>query len=114
MAEWAIHWSPAAREDLRGIVEYITARGDGVNAARIFDRLVARVESLSNQPERGHRPPEFKLTTEPPLLEIVDRPWRILHGCERGRVVVMAIIDGRRDVAAVLKGRLLLDFADNP
>lgn len=114
MTEWAIHWSPAAREDLRDIVEYITARGDAANAVRVFDRLVARVESLATSPERGHRPPEFELITEPPLLEIIDRPWRILYGCERGRVVVAAIVDGRRDVEAVLKERLLLNLLDNP
>lgn len=114
MAEWAIYWSPAARADLRDIVEYIAARGDGANAARIFERLVARVERLATQPQRGHRPPEFELATEPPLLEIIERPWRILYGCERGRVVVVAIVDDRRDVAAALKGRLWSGFADIP
>lgn len=114
MTDYSLQWSPAAREDLRDIVEYITARGDGANAVRVFERLVARVESLATNPERGHRPPEFALVTEPPLLEIVERPWRILYGHERGRVVVAAIVDGRRDVEAVLKERLLLNLSDNP
>ena len=112
MSKWTIRWSPAAREDLREIVEFTAARGDAVNAVRIFDRLVARADSLAVAPERGRKVPEFQLATEPPLLEIIERPWRIMYACERGRVVVIAIIDGRRDVAIALESRLGLSFPD--
>jgi plasmid stabilization system protein ParE len=109
---WTIHWSPEAREDLRDIVEFIAARDEVAKAERVFERLVARVDSLTRNPERGRRVPEFQLATEPPLLEIIERPWRIFYACEAGRVVIAAVIDGRREVVAALESRFGLGFPD--
>jgi plasmid stabilization system protein ParE len=114
--DWAVYWSPEAREDLREIVEFLTRRGDAVNAVRIFDRLVARADSLAHSPKRGRKVPEFRLRADPPPLEIIERPWRIMYVCvhERRRVVIAAVVDGRRNVAAVLQERFRLGLASLP
>lgn len=110
MGEWTIHWAPDAQDDLRAIVEFIAARGDMVNAERIFDRLIARVDSLATNPERGRKVPEMQLPLDPPLREIIERPWRVMYLCERRRVVIAAVIDGRRDVVTALGSRFGLNF----
>lgn len=105
MAEWTVYWSPEARGDLEGIVEFIAARGDVENALAVFERIVASVDSLATMPERGRAVPEVRLAIEPPLMELIEAPWRIMYACERKHVIVTAIIDSRRDVGIVLESR---------
>ncbi|MGH8192483.1 MAG: type II toxin-antitoxin system RelE/ParE family toxin [Rhodanobacteraceae bacterium] len=112
MAEWAVHWSSEARGDLEGIVEFIAARGDVENALAVFERIAACVDSLATMPERGRSVPEVRLAIEPPLMELIEAPWRIMYACERRRVVIAAIIDSRRDVGAVLESRFGFSLPD--
>jgi plasmid stabilization system protein ParE len=110
VAEWAVYWPPEARGDLEGIVEFIAARGDVENALSVFERIATCVDSLATMPERGRAVPEVRLAIEPPLLELIEAPWRIMYACERRRVVITAIIDARRNVSAVLEGRFELNL----
>ena len=112
MADWAVYWSPEARGDLESIVEFIAARGDVENALAIFERIAASVDSLASMPERGRAVPEVRLAIEPPLLELIEAPWRIMYACERRRVIITAIIDSRRNVSAVLESRFGLKLPD--
>jgi plasmid stabilization system protein ParE len=103
VAEWAVYWSPEARGDLEGIVEFIAGRGDVENALAVFERIATCVDSLATMPERGRAVPEVHLAIEPPLLELIEAPWRIMYACERKRVIITAIIDSRRNVSVVLE-----------
>lgn len=113
MAEWAVYWSPEAHGDLEGIVEFIAGRGDVENALTIFERIAGCVDSLATMPERGRAVPEVHLAIEPPLLELIEAPWRIMYACERKRVIVTAIIDSRRNVSAVLESRFGFKLPDS-
>ncbi len=116
MAEWEIYWSPEAREDARGIMEYIAAQGDAVNAVRVLDGLVECADSLARRPMRGHELSGFELSADPPPLEVIEYPRRIVYACvkKKRRVVIAAVVDGRRDVVRVLLACFGKDFADLP
>lgn len=112
MAEWTVYWSPAARDDLEGNVEFIAARGDVENALAVFERIVSCVDSLAAIPERGRAVPEVHVPVVPPLLELIEAPWRIMYARDRRRVVITAILDARRNVGAVLESRFRLNPPD--
>ena len=113
MAEWAVYWSPEARGDLEGIVEFTAGRGDVENALAVFERIATCVDSLATMPERGRAVPEVHLAIEPPLLELIEAPWRIMYACERKRVIITAIIDSRRNVSVVLESRFGFKLPDS-
>lgn len=108
-----VYWSPDARGDLEGIIEFIARRGDVENALAVFERIAACVDSLATMPERGRAVPEVHLAIEPPLLELIEAPWRVMYACDRRRVIITAIIDSRRDVSAVLESRFGLKLPDS-
>ena len=106
MAAREVHWSEGAQRDLADIVDYIA--GDStLDALRVFDRLHAQARRLEYLPERGRRIPEFAgSASKHPWREIVLRPWRIIYAVEDGIVLVIAIVDCRRDLVAWLARRL--------
>jgi toxin ParE1/3/4 len=101
-----VDWTATAREDLESICLYIAA--DSLeNALAALDRLESRAQSLASQPQRGRVVPELRALGIHQYRELVERPWRIVYRIASGRVLVLAVLDGRRSLSAVLMDRLV-------
>ncbi len=83
-------------------------RDSGVAAGDAFlDRMLARVETLGQFPDRGAVPPELAALGIAEFRQLSDPPWRILYRVVDDRVFVMLIADARRDFRGLLERRLL-------
>jgi len=95
-----LRWTPQAREDLIDIYTYIGL--DSPSAAeRIFDAVVAKVESLAAYPRLGVRRtdvrPSTRILIEGPYLILYeahpDTDEGVVHAIE-----IVRIVDGRRNL----------------
>jgi addiction module RelE/StbE family toxin len=106
MIERRVLWTRTARRDLDAIVAYIAT--DSIeNALSVLDRLQERAESLTTAAERGRLVPELRSIDVHQYREIVERPWRIVYRIEPNSVMVLAVLDGRRDLESLLLDRLV-------
>ena len=105
-AQTAARWTDTAASDLEGIVDYL-AETSPDTAAEVARRLVAAVDSLSEQPERGRVVPELERIGVTAYRELVRAPWRILYRVDGGAAHVVAVLDGRRNVEDLLLSRLV-------
>lgn len=107
MAEYAaVLWTDTARGDLAAIVESI-AEDSPQNALAVLDRLAARTSTLVSNPQRGRMVPELRSLDLGQYRELIERPWRIIYRIEQHRVLVVAVLDGRRDMQSLLIDRLV-------
>lgn len=107
MIERRIRWTRTARRDLDVLVDYIA--DDSIeNALAVLDRLQARAESLTTAAERGRVVPELRAVDVHQYREVIERPWRIVYRIESESVLVLAVLDGRRDLRSLLLERLVL------
>jgi toxin ParE1/3/4 len=106
MVERRVQWTATARRDLEAIVDFI-AEDSIENALLVLERLKERAESLEVAAERGRVAPELRILDVHQYRELIERPWRIVYRTEADRVLVLAVLDGRRDVRSVLLERLL-------
>jgi toxin ParE1/3/4 len=96
-----------AQRDLADIVDFI-ARDSEINAEAVLDRLHAQALSLDLFAERGRRIPELaggSRSRRANWSELLVRPWRIVYAVDGDSVLVLAVVDGRRDFRAWLAGR---------
>lgn len=106
MIERRIRWTRTAQRDLDVVVDYIA--DDSIeNALAILDRLQARAESLATAAERGRVVPELRALDVHQYREVIERPWRIVYRIESESVLVLAVLDGRRDLRSLLLERLV-------
>jgi toxin ParE1/3/4 len=108
MRERRIRWTETARGDLDIVVDYI-AEDSVENALAVLDRLEQRVDALCLAAERGRLVPELKAVDVLQYRELIERPWRIIYRIEPDQVVVLAVLDGRRDLRSLLLERLVRD-----
>lgn len=106
MIERRVLWTRTARRDLDTVVAYIAT--DSIeNALSVLDRLQERAESLTTAAERGRPVPELRSIGVHQYRELVERPWRIVYRIEPGSVLVLAVLDGQRDLEFLLLDRLV-------
>ena len=101
MIERRVLWTRTARRDLEAIVAYI-ATGSIENALSVLDRLQERAELLTTAAERGRLVPELRSISMHQYRELIERPWRIIYRIEPDSVMVLAVLDGRRELESLL------------
>lgn len=96
-----------AEQDLESIHDYIAEFDCVANANRVLDQLMEVVTNLSQLPERGNYPKELVALGIKDYRQTAFKPYRLIYRVIDNRVVVYLIVDGRRDLQAVLARRLL-------
>ena len=103
--KYDIVWSDVAENDLRNIVEYI-ADDSPHNALKLFKRIKQKASSLYTFPERERIVPELRDQGILQYRELVISPWRILYRISEKSVLVLSVLDARRNIEDILLIRL--------
>ncbi|MDR2489426.1 MAG: type II toxin-antitoxin system RelE/ParE family toxin [Desulfovibrio sp.] len=101
-----VHVAPEADTDIAAIFEYLLGAEGLEVAERLVEELDAAVQSLNTLPERGKYPPELLSAGITLFRELQCYPWRIFYRVVDGDVWIVAVLDGRRNIAQLLPERL--------
>jgi len=107
LKQYQVRISHDAEQDLADLFDYISRKDLPENALYVLDHLEELILSLNQQPERGHYPPELEISGVKNFKEVHFKPYRVIYEIIGLRVIVLACIDGRRDLQALLERRLL-------
>jgi addiction module RelE/StbE family toxin len=103
-----VQWAGSAIRDLQAIVDYI-AQDSLIGARRLADKIEKHAQALKANPARGRIVPELRELDIMTYRELIITPYRLMYRIEGGRVFVLAIFDGRRDLETVLLHRLIAE-----
>jgi len=96
-----------AERDLIDIYRYIALHDSGANANHVLEELEALCSRLTEMPERGHVPPELDRIGVTNYREVNFKPYRVLYEVIRQDVFIHCVLDGRRDMSALLQRRVI-------
>jgi toxin ParE1/3/4 len=96
-----------AERDVEAIHEYIAESDGPLRAAKWLDELRRVIDTLSRSPERGSRPKELLALGIKEYRQVLFKPYRVVYRVFERRVVVLLVVDGRRDLQSILARRLL-------
>jgi toxin ParE1/3/4 len=99
--------SEPALADLLDINDYYLLEVSDQVAGNIIDSLEAAVNNLAEFPERGSIPKELLALGIRQYRQIIEQLYRIVYEIVADKVVVHAILDGRRDMQTLLMQRVL-------
>jgi toxin ParE1/3/4 len=105
--KYEVIWTDTAVRDLDCILEYVTAR-DSVGAAiHLYEKLTERIDGLSTTPARCRVVPEVREIGVAEFRELLVGPYRIPFRIAENKVVLVGVLDGRRDLEEILIERAL-------
>ncbi len=96
-----------AEQDVEALYDHIAEFDSVANANHVLDRLMEVVDGLAQFPERGSYPQELVALGIKDYRQTAFKPYRVIYRVLGNRVVIYLIVDGRRDMQAVLARRLL-------
>ncbi|MCX5769828.1 MAG: type II toxin-antitoxin system RelE/ParE family toxin [Candidatus Hydrogenedentes bacterium] len=96
-----------AARDLEEIYDYVAQNDAPGKADRLVDQLEKVLTTLSVSPRRGAYPKELLALGIREYREVFFKPYRIIYRVIDNAVYILLIVDGRRDMQALLQRRLL-------
>lgn len=103
---YKVIWSEIAEDDLINIISYF-AQDNAVNARGVFEKIKASAAKLDELPERGRFVPELQAQGVFLYKELIILPWRLIYRVTDDEVLVLSVIDSRRNVEDLLLARLM-------
>ncbi len=108
MAErFGVIWSRSAIRDLDTILDFVAADSGTDRAVALYERIRGQIEILSSYPRRARVVPELEQIAVGEFRELLFHPYRILFRLDGSKVVLVGILDSRRDLEAILVDRAL-------
>jgi addiction module RelE/StbE family toxin len=104
--KYSVLWTKTAEQDLGNILDYI-AQDSPDRALEILHMIRTSASALTSMPERGRIVPELKVHGISTYRELVISPWRMIYRTEGKSVIILTVIDGRRNLEDILLERLL-------
>jgi len=103
MADQVVVWSPEALEDVDAIAAYI-ARDSVFYAAAVVEKMLAAASGLNQFPQSGRIVPELN---QPDIRERFVYSYRLIYRIEAGRILVTAVMHGKRLLDDAAANRLI-------
>jgi toxin ParE1/3/4 len=104
---FAVFLTADAVRDLEELYHYIALHDAPGKADQVLTKIEKTFSSLSESPERGAYPKELLTLGIRDYREIFFKPYRVIYRVTGDNVYVLLIVDGRRDMQALLQRRLL-------
>jgi toxin ParE1/3/4 len=106
---YGVEASENALADLRDIYGWLASQGSVAVADAFLEKVLERVASLEQFPERGAVPDEMTELGVTRYRQMSFSPYRMFYRVIDDRVIITVFADGRRDIADLLRQRLLTD-----
>lgn len=90
-----IVWTRKAVSDLKSIFNFIST-DSRIYARQWIDKLVARVDQLSEFPKSGRIIPE---KNDPSFREIIEGNYRIFYKLQKGSVIILRVHSSYRQIS---------------
>lgn len=104
---YSVLLTDGAAQDLADLYDYISRHDAPEKADHVLKQIEKAFSSLSESPERGAFPKELLAVGIREYREVFFKPYRIIYRVVADKIFVLLIIDGRRDMQALLERRLL-------
>jgi plasmid stabilization system protein ParE len=103
----SIRRTRTALDDLLSIIDHVIAREGTVAAERLAGRITGEVASLTTMPLRCRVVPELEAEGIDGYRELIVGPYRVVFAVRDSGIIILTVLDGRRDLAELLVSRAL-------
>ena len=104
--KFLVVWSESAAFDLKSIVSFI-AVDSMQNARETFAKIKKECQLLERFPDLGKIPVELEALQIGGYRELSINPWRIFYRKQANQIVILTVVDSRRDLEDALWNRLM-------
>jgi len=98
----AVIWSKDAADELAEIVSYIKNNSGKITAGNVYKKITDKVNDASENAEGRRIAPLLRELGIIDTHQINVNPWVIYYRVENNTMIIISIIDGRRNLGEIL------------
>lgn len=98
-----------AADDYESILVYVARQSGVVRARQLNEKMSAKISALETSPSSCRAVPELRREGLTAYRELIVRPYRVMFRIRGQEVVLLAVVDGRRDLHELLWQRALAE-----
>ena len=102
-----IFWTNDAVESFNEILEYLTEKSGENITQKIYDKIISKIDLLASVSFKSKICQELKDIGVNDVYELAEAPWRIFYKLKEKEVVVLFVLDGRRNIEEVLISKVI-------
>ncbi len=106
ISTFQVLWTLPAEQDVHEIIAFI-AQENPIAAKKVLDQFKEQAMRLECCPERGRVVPELKEQGLLQYRELIISHWRLIYRIHQNQVLVLTVLDARRNVKDILLESLL-------
>ena len=106
-ARSTVQWTHTAVDDLLSIIDFVVGRDGAEVAERHYGQITQGVAGLETMPFRCRVVPELEAEGLDGYREVLIGPYRLMFTVRGNDVVLLTVLDGRRDLGELLIERAL-------
>jgi len=106
-SRYRVQWTEVATVDLEMIVDYVAATEEVGVADDLADRIAVAADEVATFPMKCRVVPELQAEGVNSYRELLVGPYRLFFAVRGDDVVVVAAVDGRRDLTDLLIQRAM-------
>ena len=99
---FSVQWTQTAVDDLLSIIEYVAERDRAEAAEHLCGQITGGVTGLETLPPRCRLVPELEAEGIDSYRELLVGPYRLMFAVRGSEVVLLTVVDGRRDLGELL------------
>ncbi len=104
---FTVQWTQTAVDDLLSIIDYVADRDGADTAEHLYGQITRDLASLETMPFRCRVVPELQAEGIDGYRELLVGPYRLMFAVRGAEVVLLTVLDGRRDLGELLIARAL-------
>ena len=104
---YEVIWSENASLDLIDIVSYIKFNSGKGIAKGIYTKIKRKVDKIIDFPKKGIIVPELYSIGITDIYQIMESPWKIYYKILEDKILVLSVIDGRRNLEEILYKKII-------
>ena len=104
---FAVGWTQTAVDDLLSIIDYVAEHDGAETAERLYGQITNATAGLETMPFRCRVVPELEAEGIDAYRELLVGPYRLMFAVRGSEVVLLTVLDGRRDLGDLLIARAL-------
>ena len=106
-ARFTVAWTQSAVDDLLSIIDFVAGRDGSDAAEHLSGQITNGVAGLLTMPCRCRIVPELEAAGIDGYREVLVGPYRSMFTVRGSEVVLLTVLDGRRDLGELLIERAL-------
>jgi plasmid stabilization system protein ParE len=102
-----IFWTADAEESFNEILEYSMEKFGESRTQKLYEKIISKIDLLSSVSLKSKLSQDLKDIGINNIYELVESPWRIFYKIQNDKVIILLILDGRRNVEEVLISKVI-------